>query len=65
MPRAKAIKRNRDFTLLVVKVPNNLAEDLDRLVQVNDSDRSKELRKALRERLLRTIPDSRMAAAHA
>ncbi len=65
MPRAKAIKRDRDFTLLVVKVPTTLAEDLDRLVQVNDSDRSKELRKALRERLLRTIPDSRMSAAHA
>jgi metal-responsive CopG/Arc/MetJ family transcriptional regulator len=65
MPRAKAIKRDRDFTLLVVKVPTTLAEDLDRLVEVNDSDRSKELRKALRERLLRTIPDSRMSAAQA
>lgn len=65
MPRAKAADPSKKFTLVVVKVPPGMAEKLDRLVEINDSDRSKEVRKAIRERLLRTIPDSRMAAAHA
>lgn len=65
MPRAKAIQREKGHTLLVVKVPAQMADDLDRLVRVNDSDRSKEMRKALRERILRQIPDSRLSAAHA
>ena len=65
MPRAKEADPRKKFTLVTVKVPSGMAEGLDRLVEINDSDRSKEVRKAIRERLLRTIPDSRLAAAHA
>ncbi len=65
MRRAKATDPNKKFALVVVKVPTAMADGLDHLAQLNDSDRSKEIRKAIRERIMRQIPDSRMSAAHA
>ena len=68
MARTKATAKTRrhgDEVLIVVKVPKRMAEQLDDLAERQDSDRSKETRHALRERIRRFMPDAYQTAAHA
>lgn len=68
MARTKLVRKDQKKsgeTLIAVKMPADLIEKLDELAAKNDSDRSKEIRNAARERIKRLLPNSYLTAAHA